>query len=72
MLLVETIADDYYTEQSHIVIYELDKVLAGENSTPRKISLGDVRFSRLLVDKTSVTVASDCGSVVKFDFWGCE
>ena len=72
MLLVETIADDYYTEQSHIVIYELDKVLAGENSTPRKISLGDVRFSKLLVDKTSITVASDCGSVVKFDFWGCE
>ena len=60
------------TKQSHILIYELDKVLAGENATPRKISLDDIRFSRLMVDRTSITVASDDGTVVKLDFWGCE
>ena len=57
----------------HVLIYELDQVFAGENPTPRKISLGNVvMFHKLLVDKTSITVASDCGSVVKLDFWGCE
>ena len=72
MLLVIETSYNPRTKQSHILIYELDKVLTGEDATPRKISLGDVRFSKLLVDKTSVTIASDCGSVVKFDFWGCE
>ena len=58
-----------------IVIYELDKVLAGEESELREFSLGSHEsnyFSKLVVDKTFVTVASNRGSVVKLDFWRCE
>ena len=60
------------SQQGHILIYEMDQVLAGDNPNPRKISLGNANFSKLLVDKTSITAASDCGTVVKLDFWGCE
>ena len=63
----------------HILIYELSKVLAGEDTKPREFSIGGwgllnngKRYGKLMVDKTSVTVASDCGSVVKLDFWRCE
>ena len=60
-------------KRRHVLIYDLDKVLSGENPTPRLVSLGNgVRFHKLLVDKTSLTVASDCGSVVKLEFWSCE
>ena len=54
-----------------ILIYELDQVMAGENARPRVIPISvERRFNRLLVDKTSITVASEFGIVVKLDFWG--
>ena len=63
----------------HILIYELSKVLAGEDTKPREFSIGGWglldngnRYEKLLVDKTSVTVGANCGSVVKLDFWRCE
>ena len=55
----------------HIVIYELDKVLAGEYSEPRKISLGSLNVYFWLVEKTCVTFGSCDGTVVKLDFWRC-
>ena len=64
------------TRDFHILIYELDQVLAGESTVPREFALGDIdlfdSFGKLLVDKTSVTVASDKGAIVKLDFWRCE
>ena len=64
------------TRDFHILIYELDQVLAGESAVPREFALGDIdlfdSFGKLLVDKTSVTVASDKGALVKLDFWRCE
>ena len=68
--------NQYVDYQYHILIYELDKVLVGEETKPREFSLvGDLDngdyFVKLLVDKTSVTAASKRGSVVKFDFWRC-
>ena len=63
----------------HILIYELSKVLAGEDTKPREFSIGGWglldnvnRYEKLLVNKTSVTVGANCGSVVKLDFWRCE
>ena len=64
--------DENLYHHYRIVIYELDKVLAGEESEPRELSIGSDTFSKLLVDKTSITVASESGTVVKLDFWGCE
>ena len=64
------------TRDFHILIYELDQLLAGESTVPREFALGDIdlfdSFGKLLVDKTSVTVASDKGAIVKLDFWRCE
>ena len=59
-----------------ILIYDLDKVLAGDITMPRKISLGrghyiSKGYTNLLVDKTSITVVSQLGSVVNVDFWRC-
>ena len=62
---------------NYILIYEMDKVLAGEDTKPREFALERVEhpshpaFSKLLVDKTSVTVATDLGAMVELDFWRC-
>ena len=76
MLSIENYFSDHHYSLSHIVIYELDKVLAGEYPAPRTIALGDVdpadRFEFLMVDKTSISVAKESGSVVKLDFWRCQ
>ena len=70
---------EFETGLFHILIYELSKVLAGEDTKPREFSIGGWglldnvnRYEKLLVNKTSVTVGANCGSVVKLDFWRCE
>ena len=75
VLLLLLVGEQKY-DDNRIVIYELDKVLAGVTSQPREISLGSLYGGfldqkKMLVDKTSVSVASSNGTVVKLDFWRC-
>ena len=71
--LVLLLYGGYEGDAEYVLIYELDKVLAGEEAMPRDFCLEHVErfsiFSKLLVDKTSVNVTTGLGSMVKLDFW---